>query len=190
MKNKRIILRISLLVFTGISCSLFTRVITAVAPTQDENPMPAIEIDDKQMPAIEDNVNNSIEILCEHRVALGETLACIGRGYGVIPEVIAIVNEIEITSDLEIGQVLQIPAIPWENISTGPVCPPQCIPPNWDLSITEQAVPGDTNPSVSEDDGEGANQTGGGNGGNGPDPDPPPPARNRSPGIRSTDRGA
>jgi LysM repeat protein len=58
-------------------------------------------------------------------VLAGETLYCIGRGYGVIPEAIAQVNGLATPFFVQPGQALRIPAVRWVNITLGPVCPPQ-----------------------------------------------------------------
>ncbi len=61
----------------------------------------------------------------EHRVQSGETLSCIGRGYGVLPNAIAEANGIGLTSVLTVGQILNIPFVQWTSIPAGPICPPQ-----------------------------------------------------------------
>jgi LysM repeat protein len=66
-----------------------------------------------------------IPILGTHRVQAGETLFCIGRGYGVVPEAIALVNNLSPTARLTPGQALRIPAARWTNIQPGPICAPQ-----------------------------------------------------------------
>jgi len=63
--------------------------------------------------------------LGEHQVKAGETLYCIGRGYGVRPAAIAEANGLSATARLTVGQVLKIPAVVWANIPPGPVCAPQ-----------------------------------------------------------------
>jgi LysM repeat protein len=60
-----------------------------------------------------------------HRVLEGETLFCIGRGYGVVPESIATANNLNLNARLLPGQVLRIPAVRWFNITPGPVCATQ-----------------------------------------------------------------
>ncbi len=60
-----------------------------------------------------------------HVVRAGETLFCIGRGYGVLPNAIAAANNFAPADALRLGQNLIIPAVPWTDISPGPVCPPQ-----------------------------------------------------------------
>lgn len=60
-----------------------------------------------------------------HTVRSGENLLCIGRGYGVLPEAIAAANNLAVNARLSVGSTLVIPAVPWTNISNGPVCQPQ-----------------------------------------------------------------
>ncbi len=60
-----------------------------------------------------------------HVVRAGETLFCIGRGYGVLPWAIASTNGIRSPYRLFVGQVLTIPNVPWTSIPAGPVCPRQ-----------------------------------------------------------------
>jgi len=69
-----------------------------------------------------------VAILGQHTVRAGETLFCIGRGYGVLPEAIAQVNSLPAPFNLTPDQVLRIPAVRWENIPPGPACPPQFTP--------------------------------------------------------------
>lgn len=69
------------------------------------------------------------EIVGEHRVVSGETLSCIGRGYGVLPKAIADANGIDVTTVLNAGQVLKIPRVPWTNMPAGVTCSPQFSPP-------------------------------------------------------------
>ncbi len=69
-----------------------------------------------------------IAILGLHTVRAGETLFCIGRGYGVLPDAIALVNSLTAPFNLTLDQVLKIPAVRWETIPPGPSCPPQFTP--------------------------------------------------------------
>ena len=62
------------------------------------------------------------EILGQHVVQKGETLYCIGRGYGVVPSAIAEANGVSALAFLSIGQVLKIPAVQWSPVPPGPVC--------------------------------------------------------------------
>jgi len=61
-------------------------------------------------------------ILGQHTVKAGETLYCIGRGYKVLPSAIAQANGLSPQSKLSVGQVVNIPDVPWANIPAGPVC--------------------------------------------------------------------
>jgi len=93
----------------------------------------------RKIPSPEDN---SLTVLGKHHVAAGETLECIGRGYGVLPEAIAGFNHIDPNAELQIGQVLEIPAIRWTDIPAGPVCPPQFEVAFWDASsLIEESQP-------------------------------------------------
>jgi LysM repeat protein len=63
-------------------------------------------------------------ILGQHTVQPGETLLCIGRGYGILPQAIRQANGL--TSDLILaGQTLKIPDAQWANITPGFTCAPQ-----------------------------------------------------------------
>lgn len=64
-------------------------------------------------------------ILGQHIVQGGETLFCIGRGYGVSPTDIAAANNMSTAATLRAGQRLAIPDAPWRTISPGPVCATQ-----------------------------------------------------------------
>ena len=66
--------------------------------------------------------------LGQHRVLPGESLYCIGRGYGVAPWAIAQANGLAVLAHVFVGQVLTIPAVTWSNIPPGPVCAPQFVP--------------------------------------------------------------
>jgi LysM repeat protein len=63
--------------------------------------------------------------LGQHRVLPGETLYCIGRGYGVAPWAIAQANNLAVLARLTVGQVLAIPAVAWSRVPPGPACAPQ-----------------------------------------------------------------
>jgi hypothetical protein len=60
-----------------------------------------------------------------HIVREGETLFCIGRGYGVLPSAIASANNIGLNTPLSLGQQLVIPPVQWVDPPAGPACPPQ-----------------------------------------------------------------
>jgi hypothetical protein len=83
----------------------------------------------------------------------GETLFCIGRGYGVLPSAIAAANGFAPATALRAGQVLNIPAVQWTNISAGPSCATQFqspypgLPPGGGITPTTPA-PGVTPPTA------------------------------------------
>jgi LysM repeat protein len=90
----------------------------------------------------------SVPIIGRHTLESGETLFCIGRAYGVLPNAIAQANNINIGTDVQFGQVLAIPAVQWVNIPPGPVCPPQFNSPFPGLPVsTDTPVATDT-PSI------------------------------------------
>jgi LysM repeat protein len=66
-------------------------------------------------------------VLGQHVVQDGETIYCIGRGYGVLPEAIIATNGRTPPYSIQAGEVLAIPAVPWEP-TEGPVCVPQFTP--------------------------------------------------------------
>lgn len=61
-------------------------------------------------------------VLGVHRVQPGDTITCIGRGYGVVPEAIILANELQPPYALKVNQPLNIPAVRWNAITQGPVC--------------------------------------------------------------------
>jgi len=76
-----------------------------------------------------------------HRVLPGETLYCIGRGYGVLPSVIASANRITVAESLRAGTVLSIPAARWISIQPGPVCATQFTSPYPGLPYNPPVYP-------------------------------------------------
>jgi LysM repeat protein len=141
-------------VFTGISCGLFSKTFSVPTPIESEQPtlyslddaltlaVRTIQAEESKtlMPTttlpVDLDAGSSSDIFCIHQVVLGETLTCIGRGYGVSPEAIAEANAIEPTTELQAGQLLQIPYVQWTNIPVGPVCSPQCTPPQYIIPDT------------------------------------------------------
>jgi LysM repeat protein len=102
---------------TGKAAPLATPALTnTVAPIP--SPLPAVT----SAPA-------AVSIAGEHFVVSGESLSCIGRAYGVVPNAIADANGITLTSTLVVGQRLKIPFAQWATIPPGPVCSPQFSPP-------------------------------------------------------------
>jgi len=82
----------------------------------------------------------STPILGQHIVRGGETLFCIGRGYGVLPSAIAQANGLAAPYTLSPGQALGIPAVRWYGIPSGPVCARQFRSPYPGLSITTSGL--------------------------------------------------
>jgi LysM repeat protein len=68
-------------------------------------------------------------IIGRHSAQPGDTIFCIARAYGVLPGAIAQANGLSFTSLIRSGQVLDIPAVQWINISAGPVCATQFVSP-------------------------------------------------------------
>lgn len=64
-------------------------------------------------------------VLGTHVVRYGETLYCIGRAYRISPWAIAQQNRIVWPYPIYVGQLLQIPNVPWYNVPPGPTCVPQ-----------------------------------------------------------------
>lgn len=65
-------------------------------------------------------ITHAADTLGQHVVRAGETLYCIGRGYGVKPSAIASANGLSALARLTVGQVLTIPAVQWASIPAGP----------------------------------------------------------------------
>jgi LysM repeat protein len=61
----------------------------------------------------------------QHRVLPGETVFCLARAYGVLPDAILQANSLAAPGTVAAGVVLRIPAVRWDNILPGPVCAPQ-----------------------------------------------------------------
>lgn len=145
MLNRKLFLVVGLLILTGAACSP-APALTQSVEQLDVSEASTLVIQVFQTPTLDPFV------LGEHHVASGETLACIGRGYHVLPEAIARFNRIDQAAELQTGQVLKIPAISWANMPDGPVCPPQFIAMNWDMGATKQAqsvtMPTERSPSI------------------------------------------
>jgi uncharacterized membrane protein YgcG len=164
MKNKKVFFRICLLVITAISCSSVSRLVFGSPPSQDgepqsytieealtlanmtlqagvADPIPSIEtVSYTPTPGSDSaNINSQIPILGKHLVLNGETFSCIGRAYGVLPYAIAQVNGMELLARLKAGQIIIIPAVPWPNMTKGPVCPAQFTIPETGLELTPQS---------------------------------------------------
>lgn len=118
--------------------SLVVPTVMEPEPTASETPLPT----PTQTPAPPLEATPSrLSTLGEHQVQTGETLSCIGRGYGVLPQAIANANGIELTSILHIGQLLIIPAEQWPNLPPGPSCAPQFPSPFPGLPVTGPLQP-------------------------------------------------
>ena len=68
-------------------------------------------------------------IIGRHTAQPGDTLFCIARGYGVLPEAIAQANNLPFPFFIRSGDVLAIPAVQWPVILPGPVCATQFVSP-------------------------------------------------------------
>jgi LysM repeat protein len=75
-------------------------------------------------------------IIGTHLVNAGETIFCIGRGYGVLPAAIAQTNGLVTPFTILPGQRLRIPQVRWPNISPGLVCAPQFASPFPGLPVS------------------------------------------------------
>ena len=147
MNNKKIFLLIGMIILVGNTCTMLPNTTPNPVPVQQTEPTPftledaltlAHQTIDAEIPV------TGLEVLGEHHVAEGETLACIGRGYKVLPEAIASFNQINPASDLEIGQTLEIPAIIWTNISPGPACLKQFDVSEWLAYVDKHSQSSDT----------------------------------------------
>ncbi len=86
-------------------------------------------------------------VIGRHVVLPGETIFCIGRGYGVLPGAIATANNLPATFQVRSGQVLDIPQVQWVNISAGPVCAPQFASPFPGLPVATATNPATSTPA-------------------------------------------
>jgi LysM repeat protein len=102
---------------------------TIVTPTPTFTPLPAQPAASTATPTSIATATHtptlSAPILGQHVVRPGETLFCIARGYGILPDAIAQANGLTSPFTLTVGQALRMPAVQWVNISPGPVCAPQ-----------------------------------------------------------------
>lgn len=121
----------------------------AVQPTDTSTPVPAdtaISLPTATLPPV--TVAPSVPILGRHTLESGETLFCIGRAYGVLPNAIAQANNIDLNAGVQFGQVLAIPAVQWVNIPPGPVCPPQFNSPFPGLPVSTDTPVATVTPSM------------------------------------------
>ncbi len=84
-------------------------------------------------------VTHAANVLGTHVVQRGETLYCLGRGYGVLPSAIANANGLSAFAHLKVGQVLDIPDVEWTRIPSGPVCAPQFVSPYSSATVVTPA---------------------------------------------------
>jgi LysM repeat protein len=84
-------------------------------------------------------VTHAATVLGTHVVQRGETLYCLGRGYGVLPSAIASANGLSAFAHLKVGQVLDIPDAEWARIPSGPVCAPQFVSPYSSATVVTPA---------------------------------------------------
>ena len=156
MVHQKLVLAGVVVLLLATSCSVspvsnITETVPALIPTTDQPVLPmqdpvtetvssvtaATLIDTPSASPTEPSMLISTvppEIAGEHHVSSGETLSCISRAYGVLPNAIADANGLEVISTLNAGQVLRIPRIPWINIPAGETCRPQFSPPFPTLS--------------------------------------------------------
>lgn len=119
---------------------------SAILPTDTGTSFPTDTATSAPTPTLPPvTVAPSVPILGRHTLESGETLFCVGRAYGVLPNAIAQANNINLGTDVQFGQVLAIPAVQWVNIPPGPVCPPQFDSPFPGLPVsTDTPVATDT----------------------------------------------
>jgi LysM repeat protein len=86
-------------------------------------------------------------IIGTHTVLGGETIFCIGRGYGVLPAAISQANGLSTTANVRAGQQLAIPEVRWFNIAPGPVCAPQFASPFPGLTVATATSPATSTPA-------------------------------------------
>lgn len=86
-------------------------------------------------------------LLGTHTVRQGETLFCIGRGYGVLPEAIAAANGFAVNATLTTGAALRIPSVRWPNAPAGPMCGGQFASPFVPTATPTPTAIGASNPT-------------------------------------------
>jgi LysM repeat protein len=75
-------------------------------------------------------------VLGKHIVRAGDSMYCIGRAYGVLPDAIARANGMSVRATILVGKELIIPAVQWRNMGTGPVCVAQFQSPYVSATVT------------------------------------------------------
>ena len=134
---KKSLFIVSVLCFAIASCIpqatviVTVEIVSSLTPTTQPPTIDIMVTDTVPQPTSSTDTTTPISetIAGEHRVAPGESLLCIGRGYGVLPKAIADINGIDEMSVLNTGQVLKIPRIQWINMPAGPACATQFTPP-------------------------------------------------------------
>lgn len=111
----------------------------SATPAQTSTPAPTATATATPTPT--HTATPAFAIVGEHTVKAGETLFCIGRGYGILPQAIAEANALTIQSTLSVGQVLRMPDAQWTGISVGPVCAPQFNSPYPGLPTSTPGAP-------------------------------------------------
>lgn len=94
-------------------------------PTRTPVPSPTLPVFQPSATPVPYTPPPALPIMGQHSVLGGETIFCIGRGYGVTPGAIAQANNLPANFNVRAGQVLAIPAVQWFNITPGPVCATQ-----------------------------------------------------------------
>jgi LysM repeat protein len=88
----------------------------------------------------------TVPILGQHRVLAGETVYCLARAYGVLPDAILQANGLPAPGTVAANAVLRIPAVRWERILPGPVCAPQFQSPYPGLPFVTDTPPATSTP--------------------------------------------
>lgn len=89
----------------------------------------------------------TVTIMGFHTVKVDETLLCIARAYGVLPDAIAQANSLLApTYRILVGSTLRIPSVRWLGISQGVTCSPQFESP-WGVKLPT-AIPTQDSTSV------------------------------------------
>jgi hypothetical protein len=98
---------------------------TPAPPTATFTPAPPTATPRSARPTFTSIPYTPAPVIGQHVVLVGETVFCIARGYGVLPYAIAQANGLPTPYNVFPGQTLNIPEVPWPNITAGPVCPTQ-----------------------------------------------------------------
>lgn len=125
---------------TAAAPSATPSVVPTATPTATPSPLP-ITLTPSPTGTATATATPAFVILGQHTVQRGETLNCIGRGYGVLVPAIQQANGLTST-DISAGQVLRIPAAQWTNITPGPTCGTQFNSPYPGLPTSTPTLPG------------------------------------------------